>query len=160
MVLDCVLVDLNPPSGTCFSVPASQRQKLNHTFRFKNTDRHQKVIEIEAGMSSTWWHTIDSINLIQFLNYLNFQILTSHQSNFIILQLTLFRNSNARNVISQPTKVDESQSIISIKRNVDSSQCIQCYGFENGNIGSISALSYSDSTVNKNSSLNKYLISF
>ena len=53
MVLDCVLVDLSPPSGTAFPVPASKRQKLNHTFRFKNTDRNEKVIEIKAGMSPT-----------------------------------------------------------------------------------------------------------
>ena len=53
MVLDCVLVDLSPPSGTAFSVPASQRQKLNHTFRFKNTDRTEKVIEIQAGTRPT-----------------------------------------------------------------------------------------------------------
>ena len=53
MVLDCVLVDLSPPSGTAFSVPASQRQKLNHTFRFKNTDRNEKIIKIKAGMTPT-----------------------------------------------------------------------------------------------------------
>ena len=51
MVLDCVLVDLDPPSVTCFSVPGHQRQHLNHTFRFKNTDRTEKVIEIKAGMA-------------------------------------------------------------------------------------------------------------
>ena len=51
MVLDCVLVDLSPPSGTAFLVPASRRQKLNHTFRFKNTDRNEKVIEIKAGIN-------------------------------------------------------------------------------------------------------------
>ena len=53
MVLDCVLVDLSPPSGTAFSVPASQRQKSNHTFRFRNTNRNDKIIEIKAGKRST-----------------------------------------------------------------------------------------------------------
>ena len=55
MVLDCVLVDLNPANiqpGQPW-IPGHQRQHLNHTFRFKNTDRNQKVIEIKAGMSLT-----------------------------------------------------------------------------------------------------------
>ena len=55
MVLDCVLVDLNPahiPYGQPW-IPGHLRQHLNHTFRFKNTDRTEKVIEIKAGMRPT-----------------------------------------------------------------------------------------------------------
>ena len=55
IVLDCVLVDLEPDHikpGQQLN-PGHQRHHLNHTFRFKNTDRNEKIIEIEAGIRPT-----------------------------------------------------------------------------------------------------------